>query len=598
MFRTLGNTLAVRAAQLRAIVGRFGANSRGNVAIICAVSAVPLIAAVGCVVDFSYASMVKTKLQAAADAATVATVSNNSPIVTTAKSMGQNGAVTGGAAYAQNFFNTDTSAFSGVTASGSVNKSGTTITANLTFSYNVPTTFMKVLGHSNIAVSGSSTASVTVATYISFYLMLDVSGSMSFPSTTSEQERLMAVNPDNLHPSNSPPNNGYPQGCQFACHFASQNTVCQQTSTQSGSSGPWQGSWPPAPQQYTGAKYPIASQWPSGYPGGYCLGFIITRLGTTPASITGCTNDSTSPAKPSGHIAGTSTNYPSGCGQYVNWSNSQVSSCSTAGTTSCIQLRADAVGYAVTALLSQAQSTEAYTGISNQFSVGLFPFIQNLCTSAAGSSNSCSVGLTTSLTGATINNFAEQLANLLDTGSNATLGSGGTHFENALKSMNTFITSVGTGGSAASPLPYVFLVTDGSQDYQTQWNGGWGSQNGQAVNGSWSATNNIPYQNSATVLPGYSPNDEPNSTDYCATMKSRGITVAVLYIPYATIQNPNTAFASDEDGYANANTQYIPGALQGCASPGFYFTATTPQDIQNALIQMFEQSIKSAHVAQ
>ena len=158
------------------------------------------------------------------------------------------------------------------------------------------------------------------------------------------------------------------------------------------------------------------------------------------------------PRAPSGKIPGTNTAYPSGCGQYVNWTNPQVTSCPNPGTTSCIQLRADAVGYAVTALLQQAQYTETYTGISNQFSVGLYPFIVNLCTASAGSSNACSVGQTTSLTGSTITNFAQDLASLLDNGgtgsANSTLGSGGTHFENALSSMNSFITSVGTGGSA------------------------------------------------------------------------------------------------------------------------------------------------------
>jgi Flp pilus assembly protein TadG len=587
MLRTIGNTLAIRAAQLRTLLGRFRANNRGNVAIICAVSAIPLIAAIGCVVDYSYASMVKTKLQAAADAATVATVSNNSPIVTTAKNMSGSGAVSGGSTYEQNFFNTDTSGFSGVSSTGSVSKSGTTITATVSFSYNVPTTFMKILGHPNIAVTGSSTASVTVATYISFYLMLDVSGSMSFPSTSAEQARLMAVNPDNLHPSNSPPNNGYPQGCQFACHFASQNASCQQTEAESGSAGPWQGSYPSVGQN-------ITSQWPTvttgsgrhetttgGYPGSYCLGFVISRLGTTPTSFaSSCLNDSNG-----------------SCGQYVNWTNSQVTSCPTAGTTSCIQLRADAVGYAVTALLTQAYNTEQATGISDQFSVGLFPFIVNMCTSSAGSSNSCSVGLTTSLQGSTITTFAQQLANLLDTGNNSTLGSGGTHFENALNTMNNFITSVGTGAGASNPLPYVFLITDGSQDYQTQSNGSWSAQNGESPN-SWSATGNIPHQNSATVIPGYSPNDEPNSTDYCTEMKNRGITVAVLYIPYETIQDPNSAFANDEDGYANNNIPYIPTALQNCASPNFFYTASTPQAIQSALIQMFQQSLVQAHVSQ
>ena len=108
--------------------------------------------------------------------------------------------------------------------------------------------------------------------------------------------------------------------------------------------------------------------------------------------------------------------------------------------------------------------------------------------------------------------------------------------------MNSFITSVGTGASSSNALPYVFIVTDGSQDYQTQSGGNWGSQN-------WSATSAVPYQNSATVIP---PNTV-TSTNYCTTMKNRGITIAILYIPYETIQNANAGFANNEDGYANAN---------------------------------------------
>jgi hypothetical protein len=122
---------------------------------------------------------------------------------------------------------------------------------------------------------------------------------------------------------------------------------------------------------------------------GYCQGFIISRLGTTPSSITSGTN---------------STN-----GSKVNWTNPQVSSCASPGTTSCIQLRLDAVGYAVNALLLKANSTEGQDGITNQFRVGLYPFIQNLCYANVNSSSSCSVGLTTNLTGSTINNFATQL---------------------------------------------------------------------------------------------------------------------------------------------------------------------------------------------
>jgi len=581
-----------RLAQAWALILSFGRNRRGNVAVISALAALPMVAAAGCVIDYTTATTIKTKLQAAADAASLATVSINSSVITTAKNMTGSGTVSGGSTYAVNFFNAnltqapENTGYTNLTPTATVARSNLTITATVSYTAQVPTYFMGLMGFKNIPLSGTSKASYTMPTFINFYLMLDVSGSMSFPSTTAEMYRLMAVNPDNLHPSNSPPNGGYPQGCQFACHWASQNTTCGQTEAQTGSYGPWQGSWPPSVQQYGGTGLVISSQWPSGYPGGYCLGFIISRLGTTPTSFaSGCTNDGSTPSAPSGNIPGTRTAYPSGCGQYVNWTNSQVTSCSTPGTTSCIQLRADAIGYAVNALLSEAATTESSDGIANQFQVGLFPFIQNLCTASANNSNSCSVGLTTSLTGATITNFAAELANLLDTGNNSTLGSGGTHLENALSEMNSFITSVGSGSSSSNGLPYVFIVTDGSQDYQTQWNDNWGSQN-------WTATASVPYPNSATVMP---PNSE-SSTNYCTTMKNRGITIAILYIPYATIVNPNTAFANDEDGYANANIANIPASLQSCASPNFFYTANTPTDIQNALITMFEQAVSTAHI--
>ncbi|HMK79494.1 MAG TPA: TadE/TadG family type IV pilus assembly protein [Xanthobacteraceae bacterium] len=569
MLNALQSQIRAGVFAARRQLAAFRRDKRGNVAIITALAAIPMLAAIGCVIDYTYASMVKTKLQAAADSATLATVSNNSPIVASAKT---SGTVTNGVTYAKNFFNADVTA---ITNSGNMNiapaatvtMSGNTMTATVSFTASVPTFFMgavtKLMGASSalssVSVSGSSTATYSLPTYINFYMMVDVSGSMSMASTAAEQTRLQSVNPDNMHSNN---NQGYPSGCTFACHFA--NQACSQTSS---NGDPWQGAYPTVGQN-------IPSQWPSssgGYPGGYCMGFIITRLGTSPTTLpTGCLNDSNG-----------------SCGKNnVNWTNSQVSSCPTAGTTSCIQLRMDAVGYAVTQLLTYAQNTESNTNTSNEFAVGIYPFIQNLCYSSAGSSNSCSVGLTTNLTGSTIQNFAAQLASLLDTGNNSTLGSGGTHFENAFSTMNSsVITSVGTGTST-SPLPYLFLITDGSQDYQTQWNGNWGSQN-------WSSNSSVPYQNSATVIP---PNTV-TSTNYCQTMKNRGITIAVLYVPYQTIANANANFADNEDGYANNNIPNIPAALQSCASPNFFYTASTPADIQTALIQMFNQAVSTAHIS-
>ena len=547
MLKAVLNKLArgAQLARMRALISNFGRNRRGNVAVISALAALPMVAAVGCVIDYTTAAMIKTKLQAAADAASLAAVSANSSGIATAKQMSGSGTVSGGSTFAINFFNANLSqapentGYTNLTPTATVARSGTTVTATVSFTAKVPTYFMGIMGYSNVAVSGTSTASFTLPTYISFYLMLDVSGSMSFPSTSAEQTRLMAVNPDNLTGSI-----GYSQGCQFACHFTQQG-ACQQSPVSGWEVG--QGS------------IPAVGKATNPNPGGYCQGFIISRVGTTPVSFTSGTTNTTN-------------------GNNVNWSNTPVTSCPTAGTTSCIQLRADAVGYAVNQLLTTAATTESNDGVANQFQVGLYPFIVNLDTSYSP--------LTTSITsGSAIYTAAADLANELDTGQNAALGSGGTHFEIALSSMNSLITTVGTGTSSSNGLPYVFLITDGSEDYQTQSNGNWSSEN-------WSATAAVPYNNSATFMP---PNSV-TSTNYCTTLKNRGITIAVLYIPYGAIQDPNPSFANAEDTYANNNIPNIPGALQSCASPNFFYTASSPTAIDNALIEMFEQAISTAHI--
>ena len=223
-----------------------------------------------------------------------------------------------------------------------------------------------------------------------------------------------------------------------------------------------------------------------------------------------------------------------------------------------IALRADSVGSAVQALLSTAAATET---ITNQYRVGLYPFISQMGTLYAISNN-----LTAAQTA------AGTLGNLLDTGQSTTVyGSGGTHFENAIPAMNTAITTVGDGSAALTPQPFVFLVTDG-------------------------ADNNQYYTTSSNSWTG----SQPQNMDpaLCTPLKNRGITVAVLYIPYQPITNPNSSFAGNEDGKVNAIIPTIPTELQQCASPGFYFSAYTPQDITNAMQAMFAQSLASARLTQ
>jgi hypothetical protein len=382
---------------------------------------------------------------------------------------------------------------------------------------------MNVVGFQKLTVTGTSTASASLPPYLDFYLLLDVSGSMGLPSTTAEAVRMQSVNPDNFRQ--------YPTGCTLACHFAPQNSACTDSGTQA---------------------YPTNN---------YCLGYAISRV-----SQSGYTSLLSSTTVSSTYPAGKklSSTIVSGLPNSLYSNLSTVANCPTAGTDACIQLRLDAVGYAVNQLFIKANNSMK---VSNQFRIGLYPFIQYLYSSYFPLTSSINGSSTNS---STINYAAANLASLLDTNMDSNLGSGGTHIDTAITSMNSVITSVGNGSAWNNTLPYVFLVTDGAQDPQVKG----------VPNGSWSGSNH------ATVI-------DPT---VCSQLKTRGIIVSVLYIPYQPINPVNTSFAGDEDDYANWNIPNIPASLQGCASSGFFYTANTPADITTALNAMFDHALKTAHI--
>jgi Flp pilus assembly protein TadG len=541
------------------LIGRFRKDRRGNIAVIFAIACIPLISAVGCAVDYSMATRMKAKLQSAADGAAIASLSQRSLGYVAAAAMTGDGSVGPGVTDANNIFDgnmSNATGYQNLVRTSTVTKTGIRLTANITYTADVPTTFMKVVGFQQLSLSGSSSASASLPPYLDFYLMLDVSGSMGLPSTDAEQTRLSQVNPDDF--------TVYTNGCTFACHFQSKNSCTDPAANQKANAA--------------GVTSPINSAYPTN---NYCLGYLITRVSQTAykallttstsypmkgvrlptAMVPGITSSLTGP---NSLLTGNTSSLPN--------SLTPVTSCPTAGSDSCIQLRADAVGMALNAtqaangvdgLFATANAKQVVT---NQFRIGLYPFVRNLYTYFA-LTNSINNSPTTSNT---INYAAANLATLLDTGNNPNLGlgSGGTHFENAFPSMNSLITTVGDGSSPTNTQPYVFLVTDGAQNFQTCC----------GFSGS----------NSATVMPS-------GATSYCKPLKDRGITISVLYIPYQTIQNPTTIF-NNEDNVANANIPYIPASLRDCASPGFFYTANTPADITTALNAMFNHAIATAHL--
>jgi Flp pilus assembly protein TadG len=430
------------------LLNRFKADTSGNIAVILVVASLPVTAAIGCAVDYSFASRVKSKLQSAADAASVAAIAKNSAGYNAAISMGQDGSVAAGVTDANAMFNGNAATFSGygnLTVNSTVAKTGSTLNSTVQFSASTSTTFLRVLGYQSLTLAGSSTSTAGLPLYQDFYLVLDVSGSMGLPSTTSEAQRLQALTPDNFV--------DYPYGCAFACHLSSQ--------------------W---------------SCWNFGYPtNGYCMSYPISRVSQSGYRSLLTTNNSNPMGVqlPSSMVSGLPNSLYS--------TLTPVTVCPSAGTDSCIQLRVDAVANAVNQLLSTANGLETS---ANQIRVGLYPFIRYLysyfplTSSINGSSSNSS----------TINYAAANLPSLLDTNTNTNLGSGGTHIDTALASINSLITSVGSGAAWNNTLPYVFLITDGAQDNQVKG----------VPNGSWSGSNH------ATVI-------DPATS--CSPLKSRGIIV-------------------------------------------------------------------------
>jgi hypothetical protein len=188
------------------VICRFGSDQRGNIAIIFALACVPLISAIGCAVDYSRAVQIRSKLQAAADAASVGSVAKTSPAFIEAGSMTVDGPIPDGVNDAKKLFNGNLSGLTGYalnSISVTVVKAGRAVSSTVQFSASVPGMFLGVMGKSSMTVTGASTSTATIPAYIDFYLLLDNSPSMGVGATPADVSTMVSNTPDQ---------------CAFACH--------------------------------------------------------------------------------------------------------------------------------------------------------------------------------------------------------------------------------------------------------------------------------------------------------------------------------------------------------------------------------------------
>ncbi len=194
---------------MMARLSRLRRSERGNVAIICAFSIVPMMIGAGMVVDYSQAARLQTQMNAFADAAALSAVTRPMMRKTAAEAQVQ----------ARKVFTSQAAGLRGVEfdpAKLSVQveeATGATVARRTTVTYSAESLnfFGRILGRRTIAIGGTSRADAADAPNIDFYLLVDTSPSMAIPATSSGIKAMI----------DATKTQGGGVGCAFACHQTS-----------------------------------------------------------------------------------------------------------------------------------------------------------------------------------------------------------------------------------------------------------------------------------------------------------------------------------------------------------------------------------------
>ncbi|MFS0770932.1 TadE/TadG family type IV pilus assembly protein [Sphingomonas sp. 1P08PE] len=178
---------------------------RGNVLMIFAFSILPITFATGMGIDYTTAMRLRTRLNAAADAAALSATSL-STITLDADAARQRALLV---------FRTQVDGMTGLLPinyldTGQMDirvvdtmtpSEGLVRTASVTYHAQSSNSFSGILGRATLAISGTAAAKASTAPNVDFYVMMDMSPSMALPTTTAGFNQLKTAT-----------------GCAFACH--------------------------------------------------------------------------------------------------------------------------------------------------------------------------------------------------------------------------------------------------------------------------------------------------------------------------------------------------------------------------------------------
>jgi Flp pilus assembly protein TadG len=186
-------------------ISRFRRDRSGNIAIIFAISVLPLLVGIGCAVDFSIAMKQRTKIQAALDDAVLAGAIAGKQSLDNGS--GQTAAIAAANSAAASFFSGNTVGTSAAQLTTKFTLNGRNLSGTGSAAANVPNTFMKMVGFPTFALNLNSQSTSSTQPYLNVYLLVDISASMLLPSTTAGITQMI---------------NG--TGCALACHSTTDGT--------------------------------------------------------------------------------------------------------------------------------------------------------------------------------------------------------------------------------------------------------------------------------------------------------------------------------------------------------------------------------------
>lgn len=532
---------------------RLAASRRGNVLILMAFSVIPLTLAGGIAVDYSRAARLQTKLNAAADAAALASVSQPMMLKTVDEAN----------VAARNMFKAQIINLPGLIWNDNgltikINGGDTSVTTKrttvVTYTAQSVNAFAGIIGMATVTIGGSSTATATAAPNIDFYLALDTSPSMALPTTQGGINLMDKV-----------------LKCAFACHsnkieqYVAANTV---------------GKLPTLILDNT--NFAIVK---GNFGTGTVNGNAITKIDANNAYVyTSATVTDT--IDKTRKLADNKTLIQDVC-KLSNSNKQNICVYNADGTfadsywyalNQNLSLRVTAERGAIQDLMTLAQTYAEENNRVYRAALYTFDHANQLKTIVAQPAELSTVSAAVpSINVALVNDQAILGKNKTTTNGCPLTGCSTnpdntylfTSFKSILDKLSTVMPNPsghGTDDPGDTPQAYLFMVTDGMSD---------------------EANSNNQRTRSAMLQA---------QIDQCNTIKSHGIKIAILYTEYtvASIQD-------DEHTQRDIATAAIPNIaphLTQCASPGLMYTVSTDQSITDALQALFAKAVASARIVQ